>query len=158
MTTVNQASTGALTVSQAVLYGGLVAGTIDAIDGVVAYGLQGLNPIQVLQYIASGMLGKSSFEGGLATAGLGTVLHYFIAFTVAAIYVVASRKIPALRTQAVLFGLSFGVLVFLVMNYIVLPNSAVAPSPFSLPMFLNGVIGHALFVGLPIGLYARRAV
>jgi len=35
--------------------------------------------------------------------------------------------------------------------------SAVAPSPFSPAMFLNGVIGHALFVGLPIALNARRA-
>jgi uncharacterized membrane protein YagU involved in acid resistance len=94
--------------------------------------------------------------GGLATAGLGTLLHFFIAFTVAAVYVLASRKIVALKTQAIAFGLTFGALVYLVMTYTVLPNSAVEPSPFSLALFLNGIIGHALFVGLPIALYARR--
>jgi uncharacterized membrane protein YagU involved in acid resistance len=146
----------ALTVPEAILWGGLVAGVLDATDGVVAFGLQGLNPIQVLQYIASGVLGKAAFSGGLATAGLGTLLHFFIAFTVAAVYVLASRKIVALKTQAIAFGLTFGALVYLVMTYTVLPNSAVEPSPFSLALFLNGIIGHALFVGLPIALYARR--
>jgi uncharacterized membrane protein YagU involved in acid resistance len=146
----------ALTVSKAILWGGLVAGALDATDGVVAFGLQGLNPIQVLQYIASGVLGKAAFSGGLAAAGLGTLLHFFIAFTVAAAYILASQKILALKARPVTFGLTFGVLVYLVMNFIVLPKSAVAPSPFSLAMFLNGIIGHALFVGLPIALFSRR--
>lgn len=152
----NPFSTKPLSVPQAILYGGLVAGVLDATDGVVACGLHGLNPIQVLQYIASGVLGKASFEGGLATAGLGTLLHFVIAFTVAAIYVLASQQIGALKSNAIPFGLAFGALVFLIMTYAVLPQSAVAPSPFELAMFLNGLIGHALFVGLPIALYARR--
>ena len=74
----------------AILWGGVIAGALDATDGVVAYGFQGLNPIQVLQYIASGVLGPASFQGGLATAGLGTMLHFFIAFVAAAVYVLAS--------------------------------------------------------------------
>jgi len=63
---------------------------------------------------------------------------------------------PVLRTRAVLFGLLYGVAVYFFMNYLVLPLSAVARSPFHFGLFLNGVIGHALFVGLPIALYARR--
>lgn len=145
------------TAGQAILCGGLLCGVLDATDGVIAYALHaGLNPIQVLQFIASGLLGASAFEGGLAAAGLGALLHFLIAFTVAAIYVTASRWIPALKTKAVTFGLLFGGAVYLVMTYVVLPLSAVAPSPFSLTMFLNGVISHALLVGLPIALYARR--
>jgi hypothetical protein len=141
----------------AILWGGLIAGALDATDGVVAYGFQGLNPVQVLQYIASGVLGPASFKGGLATAGLGTLLHFFIAFVAAAVYVLASRLIPALNARPGLFGPLFGVAVFFFMNYGVLPLSAIASAPFSLGMFLNGVFGHALFVGLPIALFARRA-
>ena len=51
----------ALTNAQPIFWSGLVDGTLDAVDGVIAYGTQGLNPIQVLQYIASGALGKSAF-------------------------------------------------------------------------------------------------
>jgi uncharacterized membrane protein YagU involved in acid resistance len=141
---------------QAILWGGLIAGTCDAVDGVIAFGTQGLNPIQVLQYIASGALGQSAFRGGLATAALGTLFHFIIASVAAAAFVFASRWIPALKTQAVPFGLLYGVTVYFFMNYLVLPLSAVAPGPFHLGLFLNGVIGHALFVGLPIALYARR--
>jgi hypothetical protein len=146
----------ALSARKAILWGGFIAGVLDAINGVVAFGFLGMNPIQVLQYIASGVLGKASFSGGLVTAGLGTALHFFIAFSVAAIYVAASRKINILRTQAVWSGLVWGALVYLFMMYIVLPASAIGPSQFSLPLFLNGIIGHALFVGLPIALITRR--
>jgi len=54
-----------LTTLRAILLGGLIAGTLDAVDGVIAFGTQGLNPIQVLQYIASGALGQAAFRGGL---------------------------------------------------------------------------------------------
>jgi uncharacterized membrane protein YagU involved in acid resistance len=138
-----------------IVYGGLIAGTLDAIDGVVAFGLKGMNPIQVLQYIASGLSGADSFKGGLATAGLGALLHYFIAFVVAAVYYTFSRRLSALHKQAVTWGLAYGAAVYVFMNYFVLPLSAVPKSPFSLFLFLNGVIGHALFVGLPIAFCAR---
>jgi len=61
-----------------------------------------------------------------------------------------------LKTRAVLFGLLYGTAVYFFMNYLVLPLSAVAHGQFHLGLFLNGVIGHALLVGLPIALCARR--
>lgn len=146
-----------LTNFEAVLWGGLVAGILDAIDGVIAFGTQGLNPIQVLQYIASGALGQAAFKGGLGTAALGALFHFIIAWVAAGVFVFAGRRIPVLKTQAVRFGLLYGAAVYFFMNYAVLPLSAVAPSSFHLGLFLNGVIGHALFVGLPIAFYARRA-
>lgn len=59
-----------------IVLGGLSASTLDSIDGVVAFGVKGMNPIHVLQYIASGLLGDGSFQGGLKTAGLGAGLHF----------------------------------------------------------------------------------
>ena len=146
-----------LTNKQAIFWGGLIAGVLDAVDGVIAYGTQGLNPIQVLQYIASGALGKSSFQGGLATAALGAMLHFIIAWVAAAAFVLASRRLRLLKTHAVPAGLLYGAAVYFFMNYLVLPLSAVAAGTFQLGLFLNGVIGHALFVGLPISLFGRRA-
>ncbi len=134
-----------------------MVGVLDGTDGVIAYGLRGFDPIQVLQYIASGLLGPASYKGGMATAGLGTLLHFFIAFVVTAIYILASRAIPVLKSRAVGFGLIYGAAVYLFMTYLVLPRSAISPSPFDLGLFLNGVIGHALFVGLPTALFSRRA-
>lgn len=136
----------------------VVAGVLDAIDGVVAYYLRfGMNPIQVLQFIASGAFGTKAFEGGLLTAGLGAFFHFLIAFVVAAIFCLAARALPVLVRRPVLTGLLYGAAVYFVMNYGVLPLSAVAPSPFSWSMLLHGVIGHAVFVGLPIAWFAGRS-
>jgi len=74
----------------------------------------------------------------------------------AAVFVLATRRSEILKTHAVLAGLLYGTAVYFFMNYLVLPLSAVAASTFHLGLFLNGVIGHALFVGLPISLFARR--
>ena len=146
-----------LTDTQAIFWGGLIAGILDALDGVIAYGTQGSNPIQVLQYIASGALGKSAFQGGLVTAAVGAAFHFLIAWVAAAVFVWTSRRLEILKTHAVLTGLFYGVAVYFFMNYLVLPLSAVAAGRFKLGFFLNGVIGHALCVGLPISLFARRA-
>jgi uncharacterized membrane protein YagU involved in acid resistance len=116
-----------------------------------------LNPVQVLQYIASGALGKSAFQGGLNTAALGAAFHFIIAWVAAAVFVLASQRLQMLKTHALLGGLLYGAAVYFFMNYLVLPLSAVAPATFQLGFFLNGVIGHAVFVGLPISLFARRA-
>ena len=118
---------------------------------------EGMSPIQVLQYIASGALGSDAFKGGLATAALGAALHFFIAFVVAAVYYAASRKLAALYRDPTIWGPAFGAAVYLFMNFLVLLLSAVPKSPFSLPLFLNGVFGHAIFVGLPIAWFARRS-
>ncbi len=147
---------GTLPVSRAILYAALVVGALDAADGVVVRGLQGQNPIQVLQYIASSLLSARSFSGGLATAGLGLVVHFAIALVVAAIYILASQRIAVLRTQWVLLGLLYGAAVWAVMNLLMLPLTAVAPSPITTAALINGVVGHALFVGLPSAFFAKN--
>jgi hypothetical protein len=150
-------ATGSLPLSSAILYATLLAGALDATDGVVFFGLHGLNPIQVLQYIASGLLGAQSFRGGLATAGVGALVHFAITFVVAGIYLFASRRIPALRSQWVVLGLAYGAAVWAVMNLAILPLTAVAPSQITTAALWNGVIGHALCVGLPIAFFANKA-
>jgi hypothetical protein len=53
----------------------------------------------------------------------------------------------------------YGVACYFVMTFVVLPLSAFPPRTAPIPwaVFLNGVIGHALLVGLPIALLARRS-
>jgi hypothetical protein len=146
-----------LTNVHAIFGGGLIAGMLDAVDGVIAFGTQGLNPIQVLQYIASGALGKHAFQDGLTTAALGVAFHFSIACVVAAVFVLVSRLRQVLKTHAVPAGLLYGAAVYFFMNYGVLALSAVAPGKFDLSLFLNGGIGRALVLGLPTALFARRA-
>jgi hypothetical protein len=143
---------------KALALGTLVVGTLDILDALIFFGLRGAAPIRIFQSIAAGLLGRSAFQGGLATALLGGALHYFIAFVIVAVYFLASRRAPVLTRHAVSLGIAYGIAVYFVMNYIVIPLSAASRGPFSLPVFINGILIHALGVGLPAALFARAAM
>ena len=145
-------------VLRTILVAGICVGLLDILDAFVFFGLYGAAPIRILEHIASGLLGRAAFSGGWSTAMLGLALHFFIAITIAAVYILAARKIPALRERFVLFGMLYGVAAYFVMNSVVVPLSRVVPRPhYALGPFLNGIFGHALLVGLPIAFFARRA-
>lgn len=143
-----------------ILYGGLVVGVLDISEAFAFYGSRsGITPTRVLQSVAGGLLGRASYNGGTKTALLGLLLHFLIAFILATIYYIASSFLPLLIRNAVAAGLIYGVVVFFVMTYVVVPLSAIGPrsAPVPWPVFVNGVIGHALLVGLPVALIARRS-
>lgn len=141
-----------------ILYGGLVVGILDGLFALIFYGLiLGAKPIRIFQSVASGVLGQASFEGGVKTFGLGILLHFIVATCIAAVYYLASLKLPVLIRHPVSSGLIYGMIAYLGMNYVVIPLSAIGSRPFSLRLFLPAFIGHALLVGLPIALLAQRS-
>ena len=146
-----------MTISRAVLFGTLAVGTLDALDAIVFFGLRGATPARIFQSIAAGLLGRSSFSGGLATAALGVALHFFIAFLIVATYVLASRRFAMLTRAPIVCGLVYGVVVYLFMNLVVLPVSAAGRPTFVVPVVVNGVLIHMLGVGLPSALFAKAA-
>lgn len=145
------------TPARALLLGGLTVGVLDSLDALVFFGLRGVTPTRLFQGIASGLLGRSAFAGGMATALLGVLLHFFIAFVVVAIYHLAARRLPGLTLRPWFFGPLYGLLVYAVMNFIVIPLSAIVAGPHSAGAILNGLLIHALGVGLPAALSGRAA-
>jgi len=146
-----------MTVPRAILLGGLVVGVLDIADAWIFFGLRGVNPIRILQSIASGLLGREAFAGGWQTAALGLALHFFIATTVVAAFVVASRHMRWLIRVPLITGPLYGVGVWLVMNFVVLPLSAAGGPTFRSAVVINGLLIHMLGVGLPSALAARAA-
>lgn len=143
---------------RAIAIGGAIAGALDITDAIVATLLAGGNPGRMLQYIASGLLGPASFEGGLATTVLGLICHFTIAFGAATVYVLASRQLPVLLERPIVCGLLFGIAVHLFMQNVIVPLSLVRmrTTPVPWPQIANQYLIHALGVGLPIALAARR--
>jgi hypothetical protein len=91
---------------------------------------------------------------------LGLGLHFLIALTAAAVYYVASRKLRMLRERPIMSGLLYGIAVFLFMNMIVVPLSAIHRSPMAMLAFnvgsANAVLALMLFIGLPMALAVNR--
>jgi hypothetical protein len=143
----------------AIFWGGLACGVFDITQAFIAFGLQfHLRPGQVLQSVASGLLGPKSFQGGAKTAALGFFLHFLIAFIWAVIYFVASRQIALLTARPVIAGLLYGEFVWVVMNCIVVPLSAIHrwPPRTDPASIITGPILHPFLVGLPIALAVSR--
>jgi hypothetical protein len=141
----------------AVLLGGGIAATLDIVYACLSNAQYSKTPLWTLQSVASGWLGSAAFASGLVGGLIGLVSHYSIVIVGAAIYFTVSQRVPVLRTQAVAFGAVFGALVYLFMNFVVLPLSAF-PYKLSYPplRLIEGLMSHALFVGIPIALCIRR--
>lgn len=94
-------------------------------------------------------------NGGLATAGLGLALHFFIAFVVGTVFYLASRKLVFLTRQPVISGLLYGVVVYGFMYWIVMPLAYPVVHP-SVSRDVTAVCVHMFLIGLPIALIVRR--
>ncbi len=139
----------------AILRAGLVAGVLDITAAIVVYA-HVKHAVPLLQGIASGILGRDAFTGGLPTAALGVLCHFFIATSAAAVYYVASRRLPFLLRRVVISGAAYGMAVYFFMQLVVLPLSAIGPRPPTLKDALVGVAIQIPCIGLAIALTLRR--
>jgi hypothetical protein len=138
---------------KSVFYGGLVAGTIDI---AAAAAISSLGFGVVLRAVASGLLGRAAFQGGPGVAVLGMVLQWVMSWIIAGVFVTASVKFPSLTRRWVASGVVYGVIVFFVMNYGVLPLSAVGHIAHFKPLsFVENLLAMVLF-GLIIASIASR--
>ncbi|MGH8496781.1 MAG: DUF1440 domain-containing protein [Gammaproteobacteria bacterium] len=144
---------------RAIVRGGLVAGVMDIAAAFVVYGLlYGISPVRILQSISSGLLGLPAYDGGPVTVVLGGLLHFSIMLVICAVYVLASRRLAFLTNRAVVSGVLYGIAVYLVMSFVVLPLSAY-PHPVVHPIsnHLISVAIQIVCVGLPIALVVSRS-
>jgi uncharacterized membrane protein YagU involved in acid resistance len=166
----------------AIVLGGLAAGALDIVYAFVVYGplSYGMTPEQVLQSVAAGWIGRETAgAGGMETAVLGLGTHFMIATVMAAVYALLATRISLLTKQALLWGIVYGLILYVAMNYVVVPLSAAATGEFATaseigprlqesfsqvrggggadyPWLIWGTLGtHTLLVGAPIALIAK---
>ena len=142
-----------------VLLGGLVAGAFDiTYASTFWYVKRHVLPTRVFQSVASGLLGDASFTGGWRTALLGLALHFFIATSMSVTFYLFARRWTELAARPWTFGPLYGVLLYFIMNYIVVPLSAANPGSRNLVWVLLSIAVHAFLIGTPIALFTRRAM
>jgi len=131
------------------MLGGLTVAVLDGAFAVGRAALRGIPFAHVWQGLAAGLLGARSFDGGLATTLLGLGLHLVIANTVVLVYYLATQRLAILRRHPTPAGGLYGLIVFAVMNFLVIPLSALSLPPRSFAQLLPGMIIHIVGVGLP---------
>jgi hypothetical protein len=138
----------------AIFLGGLIAGSIDL--GAASL-ISGVSVERVLRFIAAALIGKPAAKaGGPEILALGYGLQVGMSMLIAAFYVVGAAVMPVLGRLWIAFGALFGVGVYFVMTYGVVPLSKVAgPIHFSLkPMLLN--LAAMVVFGLIVAFFAHR--
>lgn len=139
------------------LAGGLIAGTLDILFAWLFWTIKaGVSMQRVLQGVASGLLGKESFEGGMTTALLGLLLHYFIATSMAVTWFMVAGRVRPMRQRPIVLGAAYGLLLYLIMNFVVVPLSSASPGSRN-PLWIGlGILVHMFLVGVPIALATQR--
>lgn len=135
------------------------AAVLDLGFAVLFWVAEGVPAIRVLQSIATWLLGPAAFEGGIATAVLGSVLYVFLMWTLAVIYRGLSRSFPRLLRQPVRFGLAYGALMYGLVFHIAVPLfTAAGPASQRLDWIVACVLAYMVLVGLPCAWAARRSI
>lgn len=140
---------------RAIAITGLIVASMDITSSIIITLARGGSIMRLMQFIASGLLGKQAFQGSLSIAALGLALHFLIAFGLVTVFYFASSRLAFLRRHLVPSGIIYGLIVFAFMNLIVLPLSASAPR-HSLSGDLIQIAIHMFVIGLPTSLLLRR--
>jgi hypothetical protein len=140
----------------AIVWAGLLAGTLDIIAACGLFSIRtGQDPTVVLRFVASGALGPSAMTGGWSMALAGLLFHFIIAYSWTILFFLIFPKLP--KGSWILYGLLYGVFVWLIMNLIVLPYlSKITTRPFNWNGAITGAIVLMLAIGLPVSYLARK--
>jgi len=137
-----------------ILAGGLIAGTLDI--GAAAL-INHINPIIITRFIAAGVLGMQSLQMGLLSCALGLLLQWLMSILIAAICILVTQPVAGMRRHWIPLGLAYGVVTFFVMNYVVMPLSAIGRAPkFTPEHFAENLIAMLVF-GLIIAFCTQAA-
>lgn len=137
-----------------IFFSGILAGMLDCFSAVVFLG--NMNFAGVWKYVASGYFGNAAFAGGNAMVVYGLLFHFSIAFFWAMVYYFLVSKIHFFTNNPVLGGLLYGVVIWLVMTFLVLPMANIPRRSFSLIGAIKNVTILMICVGLPVSLITNK--
>ena len=141
----------------AVLKTGLIAGTLDILAAMTsAYIQRGMSPEKLLQYVASGLFGTDAFSGGTTMAITGLVMHFMIAISWTLLFYLLYPRLSILRKNKILVGVIYGAFVWVMMNRVILPFTAIPKSPFNPVSAVVGMVILMLMIGMPNAFLAPK--
>jgi uncharacterized membrane protein YagU involved in acid resistance len=135
---------------------GLLTGVTDGLFATVQNLLTpGSTVMKLWQGVASTVLGKSAYDGGVPTALLEVLMHFCVAFAWSAVFLFVVMRSPWVRRTVSLpsgvVGIAalYGPFIWLFMSLIVIPVLLHRPPKITSRWWIQ-LVGHIPFVGLPI--------
>lgn len=141
-----------------VIKAGLLVGTLDILAALIQqYIKTGKSPVGVLKFIASGIFGQTAFTSGPMMIVVGLVLHFIIAMLFTLFFFWLTTKLPLLLKYKILTGIVYGIFIWCVMHFIIVPLSNTPPIPYTLKGNIIAISILICCIGLPLAFMAGRA-
>jgi hypothetical protein len=145
-------------VARGIVLGGLISGAIDLVYASALGLFQRGSVLLPWKGVASGLIGVAARNGGAGIALLGVALHFVITFGAAALLSLILWRLPWFAKRPLITGVLFGFGFLLVMNYVILPLSAIGRPIYVGRGFLTAILGHVIMMGLPIAWFVSRGI
>lgn len=141
-----------------VLKGGICAGVADFLYASITTMMAGHSWTQPWLGVAGGLIGRAAKQGGLEIASIGVELHFFICTSAAALLYLIANRARWIPKQWIVLGILYGVAFLAVMNYVILPLSAIGRGIYPLEKIHIAAFFHILLVGWPTAFFVCRAL
>jgi hypothetical protein len=141
-----------------ILLGGFFAGLADFLYPTIKAVMAGDSWMRPWKSVASGLFGKVAHEGGIGMVVVGVALHFFICFVAAALLYLVASRVKWLPRQWIVLGVLYGCAFLAVMNYVILPLSAIGQGIYPLANIHVTAFVHILVVGWPTAFFISRAL
>ncbi len=141
-----------------VLLGGFLAGLADFIYPTVMTVMNGGPWTRPWKGVASGLFGKAAHQGGMEMVVLGIALHFFICISAALLLYMIVSRVKWLPRQWFVLGILYGIAFLIVMNYVILPLSAIGRGIYPLETIHITAFTHMVVVGWPTAFFVSRAL
>ena len=134
-----------------------VAGTLDILFAMILTVFFGREIGNMLRYVGSGPFPQAT-EMGTNGAILGLLVHFALMASMAAVYVIAAQRMPALLQRPIQWGVLYGLVTYVVMNWLIVPMRFDTPLPPSALSIATQLFAHIVLVGIPIALITARSL
>jgi len=135
-----------------------VSGTLDILSAFFFGGMAGVGPGRILRYVASGPFGDSMREGGSGAAAIGLGVHYALMTIMVLLYFTLASRFDFMRRQWLVSGALYGIAIYLVMYWVVVPTRFGSEPKTDLWAVSNALFSHIICVGLPMAFIASRTI
>ena len=132
----------------------MMTGTLDAVAALLIS--HKIPAAFIFKFIASGWFGPDAFKGGTVMVLWGLLFHYLIAtiFTIVCflVYPVAA----GILKNRYLIGIIYGLLIWVIMNFCVLPFTNIHKGPMHLNIvgLMQGIGALIICIGIPVAVIA----
>jgi hypothetical protein len=132
-----------------------ISGTLDILFAMILTVAFGRHIGDMLRFVASGPFPAAT---GMGTSGavLGLIVHFALMAVMATALMLLLRWKPERLEAPLTTGLAFGIVTYLIMNWLVVPLRFGTPLPPKTLSIVTQLFAHIALVGIPMAYVAKR--